>query len=168
MLQALSRVTPPLPPHVKTRPPAHSATPPSRSAPVASWPRPLPAPAHTGPRPPLLRPKSYFDLLSHPEGAPKPCASPLTGPRAPGPPRPSLGRQSRSLGPSRRHLAPTPSAFRLRSASCPFSFKGTAGHPARVAGQYLADSVTSPLNTVTSLRLKGTRSLPPLRTQDLV
>lgn len=110
-------------------------------------PRPLPTPAHVGPRPPLLRPKSYFDLLSHPEGAPKPCASTLTGPRAPGPPRPSLGRQSRSLSPSRRHLAPTPSALRLCSASCPSGFKGTDGHPALVAGHYLADSVTSPLSS---------------------
>lgn len=35
------------------------------------------------------------------------------GPRAPGPPRPSLGGQSRSPGPSRRHLAPTPSPSTL-------------------------------------------------------
>lgn len=99
----------------------------------------MPTPAHTGPRPPLLRPKRYFDLLSHPEGAPQPRASPLTGPRAPGPPRPSLGGQSRSLGPSRRHLAPTPSALRLRSASRPSGFKGTDEYPARAAGHYSAD-----------------------------
>lgn len=122
---------------LKTRPQALSAPPLSRHAPCGrSRPRPLSTPAHIEPRPPLLRPKSYFELLSHPEGAPQPRASPLTGPRAPRPPRPSLGRQSRSLGPSRRHLAPTPSALRLRSASRPTGFKGTGRHPTSVDGQY--------------------------------
>lgn len=128
-------------------------------SPSTLGPLPLPPPATAGlrllgPRPRLVsapapeprpppRPKGALDDSPTRRGPPQPRASPLTWQRAPGPP--SLGDQSRSPGPSRRHLEPTPSALRLRSASRTCDLKGAGQHPSRAAGQNSTDPDASPL-----------------------
>lgn len=136
-------------------------------SPSTLGPLPLPPPATAGlrllgPRPRLVSaptprtppphsaPKAPWTIPRH-EGAPQPRSSPLTWPRAPGPP--SLSDQSRSPGPSRRHLVPTPSALRLRSASRTCDLKGAGQHPSRAAGQNSTDADASPL--------KNQRASPP-------
>lgn len=132
-----SRAPPPAAPSYCRAPPPGSPTPP----------RVCPRPRTPPPTPPQRRP----GRLPDPRGPPQPRASPLTWPRAPGPP--SLGDQSRSPGPSRRHLVPTPSALRLRSASRTCDLKGAGQHPSRAAGQNSTDADASPL--------KDQRASPP-------
>lgn len=132
-----SRAPPPAAPSYSRAPPPGSPTPPR------VCPRPQNPAPHSAPKAPWTIPR--------PEGAPQPRASPLTWPRAPGPP--SLSDQSRSPGPSRRHLVPTPSALRLRSASRTCDLKGAGQHPSRAAGQNSTDADASPL--------KDQRASPP-------
>lgn len=123
------------------RPSAHPApglSPGGGGGPATPRPRPRPSPgsAHQAPDPASRRPPPPRTPPPHPapraprghcpaRGAPPGPAYLAARPRPP----PSLGDQSRSPGPSRRHLVPTPSALRLRSASRTCDLKGAGRHP---------------------------------------